>query len=122
MRKPITFYHMNIYKLNIDELYPVKSRANLKFKLITEKNVTAVAQLRNNTRLREFKRIIKQNSIGIAAYDGNQIIGYGWIKWKKCFDNFFFIKKNRALLASFYVDSRYRGLGIYPCIIRKLIV
>lgn len=121
MRKPITFYHMNIYKLNIDELLPVKLKTKLIFKPITEKNVAEVAQLRNNTRLREFKRILKQNSIGVAAYKNNQVVGYGWIKWQNCFDNFFFIKKNKALLASFYVDSRYRGYGIYPCIIQKLI-
>lgn len=122
MRKPVTFYHMNIYELNISELLSVKAKVKLKFKFITEKNVAEVAKLRNNSRLHEFKKILKQDSIGIAVYDDNQVIGYGWVKWQKCFDNFFFIRKNRALLASFYVDSRYRGLGIYPCIIRELII
>jgi len=113
---------MKIYELNIHEMYSVKSKININFEFITEENVNEVAQLRNNTRLREFKKILKQDSIGIAAYYNDKIIGYGWVKWENCFDNFFFIKEGRALLASFYVDSKYRGLGIYPSIIKELIV
>ena len=80
-----------------------------------------MAKLRDNTRLREFRKIIRQKSIGIAAYKDGVIVGYGWIKFHRCFDNFFHINGDKGYLASFFVAPEYRGNNIYPCIIQKLI-
>ena len=112
---------MNLYELFFEDMIKTKSKLNLSYKYITEENILEVAKLRNNSRLREFKKIIKQKSIGIAAYKDDIIVGYGWVKWKDCYDKFFHISGDKGYLASFFVAPEYRGNGIYPCIIQKLI-
>lgn len=112
---------MSIYELFFDDMIQVKSNLNLTYKTISEENILEVAKLRNNSRLREFKKNIKQKSIGIAAYKDDSIVGYGWIKWEGCYDNFFHITGDKGYLASFFVAPEYRGNGIYPCIIQELI-
>lgn len=122
MRKPITRYDMNLYGLNMDDMIRVRPDLNLTYEFVTEKNLIDVARLRNNMRLREFRRILKQNSLGLVAYVDSEIAGYGWIKLEGCYDAFFRIGGDKGYLASFFVRPKYRGKNIYPNIIQELIL
>lgn len=123
MRKPITSYHMNLYSLANPEINFYEPKITLTFKKITEDNLEEVAALRGFTRLREFKKMLKQNCcLGIAAYSNEEIVGYGWLKYKGCYDKFYNIKNNIGYLSSFYVTPDYRGYSIYPAIISYLIL
>jgi len=52
---------MSIYELFFDDMIQVKSNLNLTYKTISEENILEVAKLRNNSRLREFKKILNRN-------------------------------------------------------------
>jgi len=111
---------MNIYNLN--NFTYIESKAEISYEKITYENINEVLLLRNNSRKKEFYKLLKENkSFGITASINGEIVGYGWVKFEGCYDKFFKISKNKAYLASFFVNEQWRGRSIYPNLISELI-
>lgn len=120
MRQPIKKYKMFIYKLNkaIEE-----SESDLALNLldINDENVREVISLRNGTRRREYRKLLREKkSIGIAASYQGRIIGYGWGKYVGAFDNFYKVNVD-GYIAGIFVSRDFRGHNVAPLIVSELV-
>ena len=71
-------------------------------------------------RYKEFCRNLTHGE-GVFLFCGEEIVGYGWLKKKRCKDPFYKIGENVAYLSSFFVEESWRGKGLYPAMISFLI-
>ncbi len=118
----IRFYNMVVYKIEKADFIPIESSVNLDYKEITKENINKVMGLRGKHFVNEFQKVLKENkSFGLAAYNEDEIVGYGWLKFKGARDSFFNLSSINGYLSAFFVKKEYRGNKIYPSLITKLI-
>lgn len=120
MRKPITRYEMNIYRIK-RERKEVFSDLPIELKSINYDNLSGVAELRGGSRYKEFKRLLIENkSFGIVAFYEGKIVGYGWGKLRGAYDRFYKINHD-GYIGSIYVLPDLRGHNIAAVVIQELL-
>ena len=113
-------YKQNLYFSDIYRTNHVESKVEISFEIIGNSNYEKVGRIRGDTYIKQFKKQISMEDIGVYACINSIPVGYGWVKVKGSKDFFYNTKNNCAYLCRFFVNDKYRGLNIYPCLIKEL--
>lgn len=112
-------YKEKLYTLVIGNENNVQAKIELSFVEITHENYTLVKDLKGKSYLRKFKKMLNMSDYGVFACINGKPIGYGWAKFENSRDYFYVIKD--CYLCRFFVTPKFRGLGVYPTLIRELL-
>ncbi|MBD7938627.1 hypothetical protein H9655_16455 [Cytobacillus sp. Sa5YUA1] len=117
-QKVFYVYRERLYTINFGEENSVSPKIDISFKRITNENYKLVENLRDGQYVKEFKRMLDIGDFGVFACVNDIPVGYGWAKLENSRDYFYIIQN--CYLCRFFVSSEYRGLSIYPCLIKNI--
>lgn len=121
IKKIFSKYTQNLYQICIDDVKLNLQLDDIEFLFIDMQNYELVKDLRGYTYVKQFRKHLELKDIGIYAIINNKPVGYGWLKRKGSKDYFYKVGEI-DYLCRFFVNPEYRGLGIYPKIIYKLMI
>ena len=99
-----------------------EARIPVSFVRIKESNISLVRQLRGSTYEEQFRYQLRLGDFGYYAFYEEKPVAYGWVKHYGSDDYFYKIGEGICYLCRFFTLESYRGNGIYPALISKLIL
>ena len=89
---------------------------------LTKEHLIQIKERYDNKKIRSFFKQLKKplRYRGVCVTHNGEVIAYGWVKYKYAKDPFYKIG-NVKYFSSFFVDEKYRGMGIYPAMLSYLI-
>ncbi|MGJ7919515.1 GNAT family N-acetyltransferase [Neobacillus sp. LXY-4] len=117
-KKLFHVYRSRLYSIHFGDEKNINPKINISFKPINDENYSLVKTFRGDEYIKEFKEMLNLNDFGLYVYVNEEPVGYGWAKLKNSKDYFYII--NNCYLCRFFVSPDYRGLNIYPSIIKEI--
>jgi RimJ/RimL family protein N-acetyltransferase len=117
-KKLFQIYRLKLYKINYRDIKSVTSKIEITFEPINYENYMLAKNIQGAQHVGEFKEMLNMNDFGLFVCVNGKLIGYGWGKIQNSKDYFYNIQN--CYLCRFFVSPQYRGLGIYPCIIKEI--
>lgn len=98
------------------------ARIPITFLPIDETNISLVRKMRGSIYEEQFRYQLMLGDFGYYAIYEGRPVAYGWVKHHGSDDYFYNIGEGTCYLCRFFTHEKYRGNGIYPALISKLIL
>lgn len=113
---------MSLYTVsNLDKLPSVKIPVGLKIKVSTDATLLSIL---GNTTVEEVSKRLSNNHLAFVAYINDQPAAFGWMARTKArigeLNHEFTLPQKNRYLWNFRTLAEYRGLGIYPALLRYI--
>ena len=106
-----------IFKRSLDDPLPnVRLAEGFKMRRITEENINYVSPIVGPIKQRQFLKRLRRGVICIAVFDGEKIIYYTWIDFKRANlegTTLWQLSENEVFFFNSYTLPSYRNIGIH---------